>query len=539
VTPKRWSALGRHAGVMIPLFSLVSRDSWGVGEIPDLVPAARWAAAAGFDFIQVLPVNEMAPGQHSPYSALSALALDPVFVRVPGLVDFTAIGGVASLSRDDRDRLDALRRVPRVDFHNVQELKQRVLRTCYARFAQDEWRVGTPRAQALDAFIARERAWLEPYALFRAMHAAHHGLPWWEWDSALRTPEGAAAERRRFEDDIRFHQYLQWLAIEQWTSVTAAMGDVGVFGDLPFMVGGDSSDVWAQQHAFAMDATVGVPPDAFSATGQDWGVPVYRWDVQAREDFAWFRARARRGAELFAGYRVDHLVGLYRTYVRPADGSPHYFTPSDESDQIALGERLLRIFMEPGACVVAEDLGTVPDFVRASMARVGVPGFKVTRWERAWNSEEQPFLDPATYPEVSVATTGTHDTETLAVWWETVDRAERDAFCDLLSRTARRVDRESPTLTEATRWSVLDLMLSSASKFVILPIQDLFGWRDRINTPATVGDENWTFRVATPIDQWMDGGDALSTARALRRMCHRASRRRPRMSFRVGPEARP
>lgn len=518
---------------MVPLFSLVSRESWGVGEIPDLIPAARWASAAGLDFIQVLPINEMAPGQHSPYSALSALAVDPVFLRIDHVADFAAIGGLEALSRDELAALDAARRAPRVDFHAVQLLKQRVLEACFDRFEQHEDHTSSPRAAAFDAFVARERGWLDSYALFRAIHAAHGGLPWWEWAPELRTPVGAeaAGARTRHARQIRFYQYVQWLVWEQWSAVRTALGDVGIFGDLPFMVGGDSADVWSQQHAFSMDATVGVPPDAFSATGQDWGVPVYRWDVHAREGFAWFRARARRGAELFSGYRVDHLVGLYRTYVRPADGGPHYFTPHEESDQTALGETLLHTFMEPGACVVAEDLGTVPDFVRASMARVGVPGFKVTRWERAWHTEGQPFLDPASYPDVSVATTGTHDTETLAVWWETVDRVERDAFCDLLARTERAVDRDAPALTETTRWSVLDLMLAASSQFVILPIQDIFGWRDRINTPATVGDENWTFRVTPPIDGWLAAGLTLDTARALRRIAHRHHRRRPRASL--------
>lgn len=518
---------------MVPLFSLVSRDSWGVGEIPDLIPAARWASAAGLDFIQVLPINEMAPGQHSPYSALSALAVDPVFLRLDHVPDFSAIGGLDALSRDDRAALDDARQAPRVDFHTVQPLKQRVLEACFDRFERHDYHAASPRAAAFETFANQEREWLDSYALFRALHAAHRGLPWWEWAPELRTPESAeaAGARTRYSRQIRFYQYLQWLVSEQWSAVRHALGDVGVFGDLPFMVGGDSADVWSQQHAFSMDATVGVPPDAFSATGQDWGVPVYRWDIHAREDFAWFRARARRGSELFSGYRVDHLVGLYRTYVRPADGSPPYFTPHEEPEQTALGERLLRVFMEPGACVVAEDLGTVPDFVRASMARVGVPGFKVTRWERAWHTEGQPYLDPASYPDVSVATTGTHDTETLAVWWETVDRVERDAFCDLLARTRRAVDRDAPALTEATRWSVLDLMLAASSQFVILPIQDIFGWRDRINTPATVGDENWTFRVVPPIDEWLAGGLPLDTARALRRLAHRHHRRRPRASL--------
>src|SRR6185312_1751449 len=131
-----------------------------------------------------------------------------------------------------------------------------------------------------------------------------------------------------------------------------------LFGDLPFMVDSDSADVWARQADFRLDASVGVPPDAFSATGQDWGMPVYRWDVMAAEDYRWLHERARRNADLYDGYRVDHLVGFYRTYGRPRDGGAPFFTPSDEAHQVALGETVLRIFGDAGAEIIAEDLGT-------------------------------------------------------------------------------------------------------------------------------------------------------------------------------------
>ena len=121
---------------------------------------------------------------------------------------------------------------------------------------------------------------------------------------------------------VLFRQYIQWIADEQWRRARAAAGERGVklFGDLPFMVDGDSADVWARQSDFDIEASVGVPPDAFSATGQDWGMPAYRWDVIARQDFRWLRDRARRSAALYDGYRVDHLVGFYRTYSRPRNG---------------------------------------------------------------------------------------------------------------------------------------------------------------------------------------------------------------------------
>ena len=195
---------------------------------------------------------------------------------------------------------------------------------------------------------------------------------------------------------------------------------VVLFGDLPFMVALDSADVWARQGDFRLDASLGVPPDAFSETGQDWKLPVYRWDVIAEGGFTWLHQRApgatRRSSTATASTTWS---GSTAPSSRPLGDSagPGEFTPADEPSQTALGERILRVFLESGAQIVAEDLGVVPDFVRASLARMHVPGCKVFRWERLWNDEGCPFRDPASYPALSVATSGTHDTEPMVAWW--------------------------------------------------------------------------------------------------------------------------
>src|SRR4029077_19506581 len=162
------------------------------------------------------------------------------------------------------------------------------------------------------------------------------------------------------------------------------------------------------------------------ATGQDWGMPVYRWDALAAEDYRWLRERARRSADLYDGYRVDHLVGFYRTYGRMKEGGEGVFSPDDEPAQRALGETVLDLFRAAGAEIIAEDLGTVPDFVRASLARLGIPGYRVFRWERHWHTDGQPFRDPSEYPPNSVAVSGTHDPEPLVVWWEGAPAAEQE-----------------------------------------------------------------------------------------------------------------
>jgi len=288
------------------------------------------------------------------------------------------------------------------------------------------------------------------------------------------------------------------------------------------MVALDSADVWARQDEFRLDTSVGVPPDAFSADGQDWKLPAYNWDVIARRDFEWLRHRARRNADLFGGYRVDHLVGYYRTYFRPLDGGPPQFSPPDEPSQIAQGERVLAVYREAGAEIIAEDLGTVPDFVRESLARLEVPGCKVMRWERAWHAPGQPFIDPAEYPARAMATSGTHDTEPLTVWWRQAPREERAAVLAIpsvardLTAAETGAALEAPGLPNSVQDAVLRALIASTAGLVILPFQDLFGLSARINQPAVVDDLNWTWRMPWLGDALPRQPEAIAVARQLR-----------------------
>ena len=526
MTPSR-----RRAGVLIPLFSIPSSRSWGIGEIGDIDRLVRWLDAAGERILQLLPINEMPPGESSPYSALSAMAIDPQFLTLDHVEDFSELGGEPALEAPIRQRLEAVRVAPRIQYAEVRDLKHLVLRRCFARFKAVDLAGGTRRAAAFLAYVGQESWWLDEYALFRALHALHDERAWFEWPDALRSrqPAALAAARAELGDEILFRQYVQWLAGDQWGSARDSAGNVALFGDLPFMVSGDSADVWARQDEFRMDASVGVPPDAFSETGQDWGLPVYRWDVLASRDFDWLRDRARRNADLFDGYRVDHLVGFYRTYFRPHDGSPPQFTPDHQEAQQTLGERVLGVFREPGADIIAEDLGVVPDFVRESLARLGIAGYKVFRWERQWKVEGQPFKDPADYPPISVATSGTHDTEPMVTWWAEAPLEERRALLDipslrcLLTEEDLR-DVEEPGLPHALHEALLETLYASGSNILILPIQDIFGWTDRINQPATVSDGNWTWRLPWPSDRLATEPEAMEMATQLREWSDRHDR---------------
>jgi 4-alpha-glucanotransferase len=478
--------------VLQPLFSIRTGRGWGLGEIGDLGPFCRWAAAAGIHVVQLLPVNELTEGETSPYSAATAFALDPVYLSLDDVEDFAAAGGRAALSPADAAELERLRAAPTVAWSNVRRLKQRHIERAFAAFFANEWQTGSVRRRALEAFIAAQSAWLPDYALFRALHDRYH-TAWWDWPAELaaRTPAALAAAREEHATAILRRFYVEWLLAEQWQKARAeahAHG-VGLKGDLPFMVAGDSADVWARPTDFRRDRTVGTAPDAFSANGQDWGLPAYAWDVMRANQFAWMEARAARAGALYDLFRVDHVIGLFRTYSRAvADRNDAGFDPKEEKDQIALGEAVLEIFNRHGE-VVAEDLGWVPPFLPAAMQRLEIPGYRVLRWEKDAHGE---FTDPTQYPLLSVATTGTHDIEPVAVWY---DGLEMDEKRRLLKLPALRHLPLSGTFNDDVRDAILATITKAESELVILPFQDFFGARDRVNVPGTVAESNWTTRM--------------------------------------------
>jgi 4-alpha-glucanotransferase len=516
----------RQAGVLIPLFSIRSPTGWGLGEIPDLVPFARWAAGAGFSVVQVLPVHEASRGQNSPYAALTAFAIDPVYVAVDALEDFQAAGGRGALAPAEQDELEALRVAAAVPWPRVRALKARALHLAFQSFVEREWRPRTARARQLEEYGREHAAWLDDYALFVALHDRHGGASWTTWARPLaeRDPAALAGARAELSERLLYLSWLQWQLDLQWHAArrTANAAGVELMGDLPFMVATDSADVWARTFDFRLDARVGVPPDAFSDVGQDWGLPVYRWDEMAERGYEWMTARARRTAELYGLYRVDHVVGLYRTYYRPSDGGPAAFIPDTEEEQVANGEKMMEIFSQ-GARVIAEDLGVVPEFVRESLTRGEIPGYRILRWERAWDEKGQPFRDPAEWPALSVGTTGTHDTEAVAEWYDAMKEEEREAFLAMPALSAIR-DRPEAPYDGAVRDAVLELVYGCGSDLLLLPFQDALGSRERVNVPGTVNESNWSYRM--PMTMAELAGDLANTAR-LRALAVRSRRASP------------
>lgn len=504
----------RSAGVSLPLTSIRSAAGWGVGEFPDLPRFAAWMEKGRFRDLALLPLNECALGQESPYSALSAFAIDPLHVSLDEVEDFE---GLPSMAPEEREALEEARRAPLVAHGTIRRLKAGALRAAHRRF--ETLPHDAERRRDFDRFREEHAAWLPEYALFRAIKERLHPEWWLAWPEALRhrDPDALAVARETLADGVSFFEYVQWQAYRQFERArtrTLAHG-VRLIGDLPFVVAIDSADAWSRQDEFSVEETLGAPPDPYADQGQDWGLPSYRWERVRASDFFWMRQRARRAANLFDGARVDHVVGLYRSYVLPRNGEAPHFEPTHEDAQRALGETILRVLAEEGLGLLAEDLGTVPPFVRHSLAALEVPGYRVLRWEK----DGPTYRDPAHWPELSVATTGTHDTETLATWWENLPEEERWAFRSIPSLHAGW--EGAPPFTEEVHASILELLYASPSRLLLLPVQDLFGLRERINVPGTVGPANWAFRLPWEVE-------AMATEPFVARHTHEAAERAAR-----------
>src|SRR5581483_5995504 len=487
----------RVAGILIPLFSIRSRNDAGIGDIAALGPMVDLAVAMGNRAILLLPLDETAPGMASPYSALSLFAMDPIYIgieRLPGV----AAEGVAEV----RARLSGVPLSERVSIRGAR------LELVEAAFRHFEQRGEARERAAVEEFAERNRRWLDDYALFRALKERFNFVPWEEWPAELRErePQALDAARRAMARPVARFVYWQYLAHRQWAEARAYANGHGVMlgGDLAFSPARDSAEVWARAELFDLERTVGAPPDAFNPKGQRWGLPAPRWERMRAGGFALLRERVHHARELYDFLRIDHVVGLYRTFSFDADGGGDgRFSPAQEPEQRAQGETIMRAVLDEadGAIVVAEDLGVIPPFVRASLAALGVPGYKVMRWEKSGlSTPEEAFVPPAEYPELSLATTGTHDTETLAVWWEDASADER---AQMLRMLGRRVDGGSAATVPFTdvHDAILAALYAAPSRLVILPMQDLFGWRDRINLPGTVSPSNWSWRMPVAAEE--------------------------------------
>jgi 4-alpha-glucanotransferase len=493
----------RQAGVVLPLFSIRTRRDWGVGQITDLPAAAEWVRRAGHRLIQVLPPHELSAGETSPYGALTAFGLDPIYADVEAIEDIDRAGIDATLGDEGKRALEMTRAATRVDYGSVRSLKTRVIRAAFDRFFENEWLRRSERARKLTAFVDAESAWLTDLALYTAIREARGGWGWSTWPEAYRDRLPAAIQRARGDYERRVVEvfYIQWILDTQWHDARARMRDLGVelMGDVPFIVGTESADVWSHASQFELHLSLGAPPDDFSADGQDWGLPAYDWLAMESDNLGWIRARTRRAASLYDRFRLDHVVGNFRQWLRRKDGKGKgRFDPDGVDAQKARGQRVIGAMLEeiardPQGCepprAIAEDLGVIPPFVREMLAAWKMPGYRVLPWEK----DAGKYRDPRAFPTLSVASWSTHDTAPIDAWWDEFTADDKRAI-------EERAHFPADASEEVRSLALLGDLYRSSSDLALILAQELIGVRDRINVPATVGPQNWTWRLPRPIE---------------------------------------
>jgi 4-alpha-glucanotransferase len=509
--------IGRIAAVLIPLFSLNSARDLGRGDISGMPPMGDLARATGFRLIQLLPLDETAPGELSPYSAMSIAAIDPSYLTLVGLPGIDPAALAEAHAANLAQPLDQLE-------HRATKLK--FLDQAFQHFRAH---ASTTDRTAFEQFGRDNFDWLPDYALFRALKEKYHWASWHQWPDALqrRDAKALADASQELALPLAFYTWLQFLAHHQWTAMRTDLAARGVLlgGDMAFSPGHESAEVWTNQDLFDLQRTVGAPPDAFSLTGQRWGLPMPNWTRMRERGYAFMRMRVRRARQLYDLLRIDHVVGLYRTFsFGLAPDSPGQFFPADEPAQLVHGEEVIAaIVQEAGEmAIIAEDLGTVPPFVRQSLTRFGIPGYKVMRWEKDWKSPQPRYLQPAEYGELALATSGTHDTEPLVEWWRELPLEERREFTETLHLEG--LDWHAAQLDQHGIDAILTSLYGAPSRYAFIPVQDAFGWDSRINTPGTLSAANWTWRLPFALENALADPAIAARAKALKAIALRTHR---------------
>ncbi|MFJ5639021.1 4-alpha-glucanotransferase [Streptomyces sp. NPDC093223] len=409
VAPDRLPAPGgRSHGLLVQLYSLLSHRSWGMGDLGDLAALADWAGrTAGAGFVQVNPLHAAVPGpptDPSPYRPSSRRFPDPVHLRPESVPEY--VPDPAHTERAARLRAAVLGQGAHIDRDAVWELKRQALEAPAAA------PLSAARQAAYDAFRADQGQALEDHATWYAL-AERHGPDWHRWPEPLRDPRSEETARARAElsDRVAFHTRLAWLTDTQLTAAQRTAREagmpVGIVHDLAVGVHPAGADAWAQRAFFAAGMSVGAPPDAFNARGQDWGLPPWRPDRLAESGHAPYRQLLRALFRYAGALRIDHVMGLFRLWWVP-EGRPPTEGTYVRYDAEAMLALLALEATRAGALVIGEDLGTVEPGVREALQRRGVLGTSVLWFERDWDGDGRP-LPPESWRADCLATATTHD----------------------------------------------------------------------------------------------------------------------------------
>lgn len=455
----------KQVGVMVPLFSL--KGDFGIGDLDSLYRLVDTLDHTGIGIIQLLPMNALMGSETSPYSSISGFALHPLYISLRRL-------------RYVQEMPKTLEPASRVNYEGAYSVKYQAFREAYAHFTKH----ATPtEKQRFSQFVRNQKSWLKDYSLFHAL-AEHHHKAWWDWPVEHQNPKSASKWGEENADQVEYIAFLQWVLFEQWQDLKSYASEKGIrfMGDLPLYVSKNSADYWSRPEIFKKGVRAGVPPDLYAKEGQDWGNPIYDWDVMKKNKYSWWKDRMIWLKEYFDLMRIDHVRGLYSYWEIP-DGKK----PIDVKDWTPGPKKaIIEALKSTGIEIIGEDLGDIPPDVEKWMEDIDIAGYRVFLFGWGpYKSEKYRFSEK--FPVQSLACTSTHDSESYMEFLESLTEEQVYELGTYLG-----IKAGTDFTIEDLRIGSLRKLLQSPSRFVIIPLQDITGEAIRINLPGSVGEANWS-----------------------------------------------
>jgi (1->4)-alpha-D-glucan 1-alpha-D-glucosylmutase len=560
---------GRVWGAAVQLYALRSRRNWGIGDFSDLETLAEHAGAAGAGLIGLNPLHALFPHnpEHaSPYSPSSRLFLNILYIDIEAIPEFAqCLEAQAAVYADAfQQRIEAARRADVVDYTGVARMKREVLELLYAHFRAEQIDEGSDAAQRFWRFVDAGGESLWRHALYEALQehlwAKDESMWGWPvWPEEYRDPTTDAVRSFAAREVVRvqFFLYLQWRADQQLgrAAERARQHGLWLYQDLALSCDGAGAEAWASGDLFASGATVGAPPDDFNLQGQNWGLPPLIPDRLRETGYASFVAALRANMRHAGALRIDHVMGLMRMFWVPTGEKPnagayvHY--PLDD----LLG--ILALESQRNRClIIGEDLGTVPDELRAALGPMQVLSYRLFFFER----QEGDFARPEDYPTQALAAVSTHDLPTLAGYWKGQDIAERTTLGQftgdevrvqqIMARAEDRtrllvaLEREGllpqrvtvdpascPDMTPELARAVHSFVAKTPAKVLAVQLEDVLLQLDQVNLPGTSEERpNWRLRLAATLEDLVAGDRFQELAGAIGRHRERATRAAARPS---------
>ncbi len=441
---------------------------------------------------QILPLGPTGYGD-SPYQSFSSHAGNPLLISLETLAE-EGLLKPGSLETDPSSSPD------QVDYPQVIRFKGRLLREAFDSFMNSK---SGEEVLRFEQFCERNSSWLADFALFMAAKEIHGGIAWTGWDPSIaaRLPEAVRRWSRELSRETGFHSFCQFQFFRQWEAIKAYANarEVMIIGDVPIFMAHDSSDVWAHRELFDLEpdgsprVQAGVPPDYFSATGQLWGNPLYRWEDMARNGFEWWVERIRAALSTVDMIRLDHFRGFHAHYEvdgKAATARRGRWVPGPGA---ALFERLEEKLGPLPA--IAENLGVITPPVEELRTRLGLPGMAILQF--AFGTDPQgPDFRPHNYPRDRVVYTGTHDNDTIVGWWTSADTGASTRTLGEMKEEREFASKYLAADGKEIHWAFIRAALASVARLAIIPLQDLLGLGSeaRMNTPNTPSG-NWRWRL--------------------------------------------